>query len=42
MNNRVARERNRKFVPQRVGQVNERDRKKKEEIRISVCVLAQK
>jgi hypothetical protein len=42
VNNIVVRERNRKYTPQRVGQVKERDRKKKEEIRVCVCVFAQK
>jgi len=37
VNNRAVRERNRTFIPQRVGQVNERDRKKKEEVRTSMC-----
>lgn len=42
VNNIVARERKRNYIPQRVEQVNVRDRKKKEEIRICVCVLVQK
>jgi len=42
VNNRVVRERKRKYTLQRVEQVNERDGKKKEEIRVCVCVSAQK